>query len=139
MITLNPPVPEVPATMESLSNLLGLLSDPNASKARVAELSTASAALQKAISDQKAATAAFSIASADHKAEIDQREADSAASLSAARAKFDDECQRRSAELSAREANVALLEAKAADDAKAAAALRADLDRRLKIIRSATG
>jgi hypothetical protein len=139
MITLNPPVPEVPATMESLSNLLGLLSDPNASQARVAELQSASASLQKATADQKAAAAAFSIAAADHKALIDQREAAAADKLAAAQAAFDADCLRRSNELAARENNILELQAAAQSDAKSAASLRTDYERRLKIIRSATG
>jgi hypothetical protein len=137
MITLNPPIPEVPATLETFSNLLALLNDPAASAARLSELKTASAGLQKSATDQRAAAAAFSVAASDHKALIEKREAESADRLAADRSAFDTECSRRSAELSAREANVKELQATAADDAKAAASARANFEKKLAIIKSA--
>jgi hypothetical protein len=139
MITLQPPIPSAPASLETLSNMLILLADPVAAKNRVAEMTAATAELQKAVADQKASIAAFTIAESDHRATLKQQATDAAEKLAAAQAKFDDECKRRSDELAAREANAAELQKAAADDAKAAAALRSDYDRRLKIIRSATG
>jgi hypothetical protein len=98
-----------------------------------------SAALQQATADHKASIAAFLVAEADHKAALDQQSADAAAKLAAAQAAFDAECSRRKELLDVREANLTELQSSAASDAKAAAAARADYERRLSIIRSATG
>jgi hypothetical protein len=138
MITLTPPVPDTPATLETLSNLVALLSDPAASKLRVSELQTASADLKKAVEESKAKQAAFALAAADHKAALDQQAAEAAAKLSQAQSGFDTECARRKSELDAREAKLAELESQAAADAKAAAVAKTDFLRRLSIIKSAT-
>jgi hypothetical protein len=138
MITLLPPIPSAPASLEVLSNMLVLLSDPLAAKARVAEMTAATSDLEQATAASKAQAAALIVAEADHKAALAQREADAAERLAAASRIFDDECKRRSDEIAAREANAAELQKAAADDAKAAAALRSDYDRRLKIIKTAT-
>jgi hypothetical protein len=139
MISLNPiSVPDIPATLQTLSDLVSILSDPAGSATRVAELQAATAALQQASAESRAQIAAFTIAEQDHKNLLAQREADAAERLTADRSAFDAECKRRMDEISAREANVKELQATAADDAKSAAALRSDYDRRLKIIRSAS-
>jgi hypothetical protein len=139
MISLLPPIPNAPASLETLSNMLILLSDPVAAKARVAEMTAATAALQQAIAESKAQAAAGIVAEADHKAALAQREADAADRLAEAQKAFDAACTRRTDEISAREANVKELQATAADDAKAAKAARTDYERRLAIIKSATG
>jgi hypothetical protein len=135
-----PPVPAGnDATLQTLSDMLRVLSDPAGSKERVSEMQAATAELQRASQDQKAAMAALIVAESQHNAAIVQKTADANDKLAADRSAFDAECKRRSDELTARENNAAELQSQAAADAKAAAALRSDYERRLKIIRSATG
>jgi hypothetical protein len=137
MISMNPVIPDVPASLETLSNMLILLSDPEKSKARVAELAAASAALQQQTADNKAAIAAFIVAEADHKAALAQQAAEADAKLRAALSEFDAECARRKSELDDREARLTELQSAASDDAKAAAAARGEYERKLAIIKSA--
>jgi hypothetical protein len=139
MITLLPPIPDAPATLATLSNLVALLADPAASKLRVAELQTASAALQQAVVDHKASIAALGIAEQDHRAAVSQQSADAAEKLAADRSAFNTECLQRKQLLDDREARLTELQSEAAADAKAAKTARTDYERRLAIIRSATG
>jgi hypothetical protein len=139
MITMNPPVPDTPATLETLSNLVGLLSDPVASKARVAELAAASAEFKRAVEESKAQQASFALAFSDHRAALEQQAAEAAAAIFAAQNEFDTECARRKSELDAREEKTKALLSEAQADASAAASLRAAYDRKLAIIKSATG
>jgi hypothetical protein len=143
MITMNPPtipIPAVePATLQTLSEMVTLLSDPAASKARVAEMLAATAALQKAVADQKASIAAFIIAEAENRSTLDQQAAEAAAKMAALQTAFDTECIHRKQLLDEREASLTELQSEAAADAIAAKAARADYERRLAIIKSATG
>jgi chromosome segregation ATPase len=138
--------PDVPATLATLSDLLAVLSDPTASKARLAELQAAIASMQQTATDQKKQMAEFSLALSAHQESLDKASADASAKMAAERAAFDTACRARalemdgrSAELDARAAQLteAQEEAKAATDA--AAALQVDLQKRLSHIRAAMG
>jgi hypothetical protein len=119
--------------------MLVLLADPVAAKARVAEMTAATAEMQKSVSDQKAAMAEFAIREADHKALLAQQSTDAAEKLAAAESAFAAECAHRKQQLDDRAAELAALQLEAASDAKAAKIARADYERRLAIIKSATG
>jgi hypothetical protein len=142
MITMNSPtIPaeaDVPATLQTLSDMLGLLTNPEASKARVAELQAATASLQQTIADEKKQMAALLVSEAEHNAALAQKSADASDKLAAAKSAFDTECRRKTSELADREAVLIDLQRQTKIDADAAATARADLDRRLKLIKAAT-
>jgi hypothetical protein len=139
MSLMTPPLPaDVPATLQTLSDLLSLLADPAAAKQRVAEMQTATAAFQQAADDQKTQIAAFAVAEADHQRAIDAATDEHVAKLAADQATFDTECARRKAELDARAAQIGQLQRDTEMQNDAAAAARADLEHRLALIKSAT-
>ena len=129
----------MPATLQTLSDMLSVLSDPSASKERVAEMQAATASLQRAVADQKTQMAAFIVAEAEHNSALDKKSADVAAKLAEMQVGFDTDCRRRSNELDDRDAKLTQLQTKAQVDADAAAAARADFERRLSLIKAATG
>lgn len=139
MINFSPQVPDVAPTLQTLTDMLALLSSPEKSAARVAELQAASLELERATADHKKQLAAFVVAEADHKAALEKQAAEAAASLTSAQEKFDAECARRKEVLDDREARLTELESESAANAKAAAAARSDFERRLAIIKTATG
>jgi hypothetical protein len=139
VINFSPPVPDVAPTLQTLTDMLALLSNPEKSAARVAELQANTASLQQAVADHKAERATFTLAQAEHRATLEKQAADAAASLTSAQEKFDAECAQRKELQDDREARLAELQSEAAADAKAAKVARADFERRLSIIKSATG
>jgi hypothetical protein len=134
-----PVIPDVPATLATLTDMLQLLADPVAAKNRIAEMQAATAELQRATTESRSQQASFAVAQADHRSTLDQQGADAAAKMAADQAAFDAECSHRKQLLDDREARLTELQSEATADAKAAAAARADFERRLKIIKSATG
>jgi hypothetical protein len=70
---------------------------------------------------------------------LNQQGADAAAKMAEDQAAFDAECLQRKQLLDNRAAQLAELQSAASDDAKAAKLARADYERRLAIIKSATG
>jgi hypothetical protein len=132
-----PPPADVPATLQTLSDMASLLADPAAAKQRVADMQAATAAFQQAADDQKTQMAAFAVAEADHQRAIDEATAEATDKISSDRAAFDAECMSRKAELDQRETQLTQLQAKAQADADAAAADRADYERRLSLIKAA--
>jgi hypothetical protein len=140
MNMMMPPIPaDLPPTLQTLSDLVSLLADPAATKQRITEMQTATAALQQAADEQKTQMAAFAVAEASHQEAIDKATAEASEKIAADQTAFDAECARRKAELDQREAQIAQLQSQARADADAAAADRADLENRLKLIKQATG
>ena len=139
MINLMPTIPpDLPVTLQTLSDALALLSNPEAAKARVAELRDA---VESSKTERANFVAAFSKASADqaaHQEALDAATAEHAAKLAADQAAFDTACAARKSALDDREATLSQLQAKAQADADAAAAARADYDHRLALIKTAT-
>jgi hypothetical protein len=139
MNMLMPPIPaDLPPTLQTLSDLVSLLSDPAATKQRITEMQTATAALQQAADAQKTQMAAFAVAEAAHQEALDAATAEQAERLAAAQSGFDAACARRKSELDARDAELAQLQARAQADAEAVEVLRTDLETRLAHIKAAT-
>lgn len=140
MSLMTPPLPaDVPATLQTLSDLVSLLADPAAAKQRVADMATATASYQQAADDHKNQIAAFAVAEADHQQALDKATAEAADKVLADQAAFNADYATRKAELDQREAQLIEQEAQAQKDADAAASDRADLDRRLSLLKAATG
>src|ERR1700694_3017877 len=74
MINLNnvaTPPADLPATMQTLSDLVSLLADPVAAKQRVADLQAATAAFRDAIEKSKTERATFDVAQVTHRKRLD--------------------------------------------------------------------
>jgi hypothetical protein len=131
-----PPVP-TPRDLEAVLALVQLVSDPKATQARIADLTAAA----KIAGDQiaEAQTQAAAVAELRRKTESSlsekQRAAD--AKIAADREAYDDTCRRRTDDLDAREKRVAEIEAKAEADAVDAARIKADIERRFKLVTAA--
>ena len=136
----SPPLPaDVPATLQTLSDLVSLLADPAAAAKRVADLQAATAAFQQAADDHKTQAAGFAVAKADHQKALAAATAEQKAMLAAAQTEHDAACNARKAELDNRADQLSRLVAKAKIDADAAAVARAEYERRLDLVRQATG
>jgi hypothetical protein len=139
MITMNPPLPaDLPPTLQTLQDLVKLLADPAATSQRLAELQTATAAMQQAADEHKTQIAAFAVAEAAHQDAIDKAATEASEKIAADRTAFDAECAGRKAGLDQREAQIALLQRDTEMQNGAAAAARADLETRLAHIKAAT-
>ena len=130
---------DLPQTLGTLSDLITLLADPAAAKERVAEMQKASAEFREAIEASKAERAAFALAETAHQEALDKSATEHAAMLAANQTDFDTACAKTKSELDSRADELAQLQAKAREDAEAAAAIRADLETRIAHIKAATG
>ena len=113
------------------------VSNPEAAKARVAELSKAIAELREAVESSKTERASSDVAKAEHQKALDKATAEHAAKLSKDRSEFDAECARRKSELDSRADQLSQLQAKAQADADVAEAIRVDLEKRLAHLKAA--
>jgi hypothetical protein len=141
MMSLSPTLPpaDLPQTLNTLSALIALLADPKAAQERVAEMQKASEELRNAIDASKVETAGFAVAKAAHQGDLAKATAAHANKLAGERTAFDAECSRRKSDLDSQADQVARLKAKAQTDADAAANIRADLERRLSLLKEAAG
>lgn len=136
---LAPPIAaDLPATLQTFGELVALLADPAATKKRVAEMSAATTALLQATAEHKAKTAEFAVVEAEHQAARVKAAAEHADRLSKERTAFDAACAQRKSELDSRDQQIKELQAQAKTDADDAAAMRADLERRLQMIKQAS-
>jgi len=137
MITPNNPTlpPNDPAVLGNmLVALVELLSRPEEAKKRIAEYSKAYATATEQIQRAQAATVELRQEQAKTLASLDEAKALHTARVNAEREAHDEHCRHRASELDEREKRVAALEAQAEADAAAAARLKADLQRRIRIV-----
>lgn len=138
MIQLNPttPVPDK-RDIDTLLQLIELLRDPSATKAVLADLAAKKETAEKSLAE--AAAWQKQIAADRDRAEREIAEAREKHStqMREDRQKLADDRAEHAAEVKKREKQIAELHAKASADARSAADLKADLDRRIALINSA--
>jgi hypothetical protein len=147
MLNFTPTIPaDLPVTLQTLGDLISLLADPAASSRRVAEIANATADLRDATADLRAATEkskaaedALIIAQAAHLNILDQQASAAAEAQARQKGDFDTACNKRTADLNDREAALIALQTTAQDAVDAAAVARADYEKRVALIKSATG
>ena len=140
MMSLNmPPPADVPATLATLSDLVSLRADAKAAMQRVAEMQKASEEYRDAAEALRIERANFALAEATHNEALSKATAEQADKLAAERLAFDQATAARKSELDSRADQLTVLQAKAQLDGEAATKIRADLERRLSLIRDATG
>jgi hypothetical protein len=133
-------IPEfaTPAEINRLFNLIAVLADPAASKATLEQIATAASEARLAVDDAAVKTAALSLAASEHRKTMDEESKRHADALTAAQAAFDHRCGVAMGEVRAREEAAAKLLKRAKADAADAAGLKADLERRAQLVRTAT-
>ena len=125
-----PPIP-TPRDFEPFFALLQMITDAGATKVRLGELATASAAVQALIDQAKQAEMEMKAARKAHDQAISQERAAHNAAIAQERARSQRDCSSRERVLAEREAEIEGLKAKATADAESAAALKLDLEQRL--------
>lgn len=136
MITMNsttPPLP-TPRDLEAVLSLVTLLSDPKATATRIAEFSSAAADAGKVIEQAEKDRASITALRAQTEKDLAVKQAAHSAKLVQEREAHDEACRRRTEQLDAREKGIKELQAKAETDAAEAARIKADLQRRIRII-----
>ena len=132
-LTLSPSV--VPQDAKLLSDLLAVLTDPKATKARLDQIAAATDAASKRLETEQ--TERHTALTKRYEAELAAARAAHDQKIAAAQAAFDVQCAARKAEIEKDAADARQLLAKAQADSAAAAELRAALNKRLDVIRSA--
>jgi hypothetical protein len=130
--------PVEPEDLKVFRNLLAMITDPNATRDRLEHLAAASAELNAATAAANVAKAELVVAETTSREAMQAARAEHDAAITKAQTDFDAACQRREVALTAREHRLAEVEAKAAADAQAHAALKADLERRFDLFKQAT-
>jgi hypothetical protein len=136
MLTM-PPAPPAPQDFKPFFDLLAVISDAKASKARLEQLVAAADDARTLIEQAKNAPAEILARLSEYEKTREKAEQDHARKLARATSVFDEKCALRMSEVAASEARAAEFESKAKADAEAAALLRADLQRRLNRIHEA--
>jgi hypothetical protein len=129
-----------PASEENLAalrDLISLLSDPKTAAARIAEFAAAADELRKQTADARTAQAELANAETAHAQALEKTAAEAAAKLAHAQATFDRQCTQRENALAAREQRTKGMESKLAAELADAAAVKADLSRRLTLLQQA--
>jgi uncharacterized protein (DUF885 family) len=127
----NIPAPVTPQEVQNFLNLLALIADPALTKARVDQLAKA---LNAGASE---ARVQLETLFARENAKLKQAWSDHELKIATAQEEFRLSCARQDRAFAERETAVAELERKAAADAKDAAALKADFERRLSVFKEA--
>jgi hypothetical protein len=141
MINLNTAIPPVDLELkaaENLFNLIALLVDPAATKERVERYIGVETAAREALAALAAAETLARERLANIEAKIAAERAEHDAALRDSQQKFDARRLQQENALAAREARLAERESQVAADADANAALAADLERRIGLLRAAS-
>jgi hypothetical protein len=137
MISMNattlPPLP-TPRDLEAVLSLVTLLADPKAAQSRIVEFRDAAEKSRQVIEQCQKDTASLAALRQTTERDLADARAKHAAQLAQEREAHNEACQRRSDELDAREKRTAELKAQAEADAAEAARLKADMQRRIRII-----
>ena len=132
-----PPPPANNVDIAYLTSMFALLADPEQSKQQLAKMLEArqawASARDEAISRMRESEARI----ADHQASMKKAQAEHSAKLRDLQAEFERSCAAREAEINQRDQQSRALATQAAADAATAAALKADLERRVELIRKA--
>jgi hypothetical protein len=140
MISLTPLAPPDlpgPNDFKIVASLIAIVSDPEAAKARLDQLTGAVGSFQIEIDRLKGVQADLVAQETAQKAALDVAKAAATASVDQERRGFERMMAERVAAVEERERAAQKLQAKAAADADAAAAMRIDLDRRLGLLKQA--
>jgi hypothetical protein len=141
---INPLGPSLPlavpgqAELKLLADLLKIVADPHAAKVHVEQLTKAADELRTRKAEHDRAQAELTGQMQSHNEALTRSSKEHADKLAAAQAEHDAEHQRRSVALTARTAAADAREQKLQQAEQMAAALRADLDRRLSLLQQAT-
>jgi hypothetical protein len=129
----------IPAQIDAVDKLwalIELMADPSATKEKVAEYDRATGELRAAHVQLLASQTELAAAEAASLDKLAAARTEHDAALAKAQQEFDARRLQHENALAAREARLAQREAKAVADAEANEALRADLERRLSLLRS---
>jgi chromosome segregation ATPase len=128
-----------PQDFKSVGDILALIADPAAAKARHEQLMAATAEATKAIAEAHKQHAELDARTKDHVASLQKLSDAHSAKLTAEQTRFDVAAHARRSALDAGEAELKKGQAKLAADEKARAAKLADVERRLGLFRQAAG
>jgi hypothetical protein len=131
--------PAVPATrdLETLTALMQLLADPTTARNSINELAAVAESARTAVAEVHRGQAELAAQMVAHNEAIQRSTREHDEAIAKAKADHDAECERRSIALTARAAAADAREAKVKAAEEANAALRADLDRRLNLLKNA--
>jgi hypothetical protein len=132
-----PPDPVLGVGPDAFFCLLRLIGDPDAAKDRLAKIHDAVMEANEVIQAANEAQQKSDAARAEHDKRINAERAAHDGAMKDAKAKHDAECSSAMSEVRLQRDRASKLEAKAKDDAAAAADLRADLEQRLAKIKMA--
>lgn len=131
-----PPLPNQ-RDLDSLMALAALLADPKAAQARIAEIQRVSDAAAQIVAQAERDRSAVIALRNTTTAELDAARKANAAEIEKEREAHNEACRRRSDDLDAREKRVKEIETTAATNAEQAACIKADLERRFKLVTAA--
>jgi hypothetical protein len=140
MINLNTPVPVPPdstASFDTLAGLVRLLADPKATTARAAELRTATQEHRESVLACNRERAALLQEAEQHRSRQEREAAAHRDTLAAERRRHDDELSSTRRATEEAHAQAQGHRATAAAEAEAAAVVRAELEKRLHVVRVA--
>lgn len=122
---------------DALLSLLALIADPEAAKARLAQLIAAADEARALSAKAKDAPEQIKNLLRDYEAERERASLDHERKLMKSSKAFDEKCETRLRDIQAKEARAAEMEATAKANVEATAGLREDLERRLAHIKAA--
>lgn len=129
--------PASPDVIALVAGFVTLMSDKEATQAAISEYKASTEQLTAATEALRAAQAQFAAAEQEHRDKLAALDAQHEATMRQREQEFDARTATQTNALLAREQRASDLSAKAQADAEAAAALKADLERRLGLLRSA--
>jgi flagellar motility protein MotE (MotC chaperone) len=126
-----------PEQIQLLADLVQLLANPTAAATRIGEYRAAAAELRAAHEQLEVTQASFAPAEAAHQQKLATERAEHEAAIRDAQQRLDQDRLQQENGLAAARGRLAELEAKASAAVQANETLRADLERRLALLRSA--